>query len=418
MWRSVLLVCTVGLAAAYPSLQSLIPNGDAVQYNGMPWAGVGHAAPGGGELNPFGRDFRAALFTWNRTLCAADSDGDGYSNGEELGDPACTFSPSVPLATDAWTLVSHPGFPDSTPTRSTAEVAAAFARFINGSSLSVAFGGPSYLLWSLPSGARRCTVASTSVGRFTCNLRYVSSNATGQRLFHSTLNTSAWVPGLESVDVSNQQLQGTLDLAALTQLPVRRFVAVNNALTGPVALRDLPPTMEALNLSANALSGAVNLASAALPLNLTTLDLSYNAFTSVILGPSRGSANLTLMLRGFTGAVVYVCDSPHVAIVTDTIHLDTDSRPTWCDGCVAGAKYDIADGRSCVALANSPVSSGDDSFVTVVMRGEIYNYCDAGCSAVLGVLLAFLIATVAFIAVFKFLVPVDPLPTASPPRRQ
>jgi hypothetical protein len=64
--------------------------------------------------------------------------------------------------------------------------------------------------------------------------------------------------------------------------------------------------MEALNLSANALSGALNLAGAALPLNLTTLDLSYNAFTSVILGPSRGSANLTLMLRGFTGAVVYV----------------------------------------------------------------------------------------------------------------
>ena len=43
-------------------------------------------------LNPFGESFRDALFVWDQTLCETDSDGDGYSNGVELGDPCCLFN--------------------------------------------------------------------------------------------------------------------------------------------------------------------------------------------------------------------------------------------------------------------------------------------------------------------------------------
>ena len=37
---------------------------------------------------------------WSRDLCLADSDADGFRNGEELGDPCCmpavaTPSPSI-----------------------------------------------------------------------------------------------------------------------------------------------------------------------------------------------------------------------------------------------------------------------------------------------------------------------------------
>lgn len=36
------------------------------------------------------QDFAAAGHAWTQELCQADSDGDGYSNGQELGDPGCT----------------------------------------------------------------------------------------------------------------------------------------------------------------------------------------------------------------------------------------------------------------------------------------------------------------------------------------
>ena len=39
---------------------------------------------------------------WNRALCMADSDGDGATNGEELGDPNCVWV--------------YGGAPESTPT--------------------------------------------------------------------------------------------------------------------------------------------------------------------------------------------------------------------------------------------------------------------------------------------------------------
>jgi hypothetical protein len=46
----------------------------------------------GGLLNAFGRDFAASGLAWTPALCARDSDGDGKSNGVELGDPLCVWS--------------------------------------------------------------------------------------------------------------------------------------------------------------------------------------------------------------------------------------------------------------------------------------------------------------------------------------
>ena len=43
-------------------------------------------------LNAFGVDFMLAGYEWTAELCLKDSDGDGLTNGEGLGDPCCGAS--------------------------------------------------------------------------------------------------------------------------------------------------------------------------------------------------------------------------------------------------------------------------------------------------------------------------------------
>jgi len=96
---------------AYPTYRAKIPNG----YN-VPnpcnlstiWPGVGHKnVYGSGERNLFGLDFAANNHVWDQTLCEKDSDGDGRKNGQELGDPNCTWTAGrTPMFT---TNLSHPG---------------------------------------------------------------------------------------------------------------------------------------------------------------------------------------------------------------------------------------------------------------------------------------------------------------------
>ena len=107
-----LLVATTATpqdANALAQYQMRIPNGAFVP--GAP--GVGHSNPaGGGSLNPFGRDFQRAGHKWTAALCQKDSDGDGLSNGEELGDPTCVWKPGkTPTRT---TGITHPGFKEGT----------------------------------------------------------------------------------------------------------------------------------------------------------------------------------------------------------------------------------------------------------------------------------------------------------------
>ena len=92
-----------------------VPNGAAFSCNAC------HTAGGGSPLNSFGlaiaTDFLTAAgaagdVTWGPALAALDADGDGVSNGVELGDPDGTW-----VAGDANPAVEafHPGDPESTP---------------------------------------------------------------------------------------------------------------------------------------------------------------------------------------------------------------------------------------------------------------------------------------------------------------
>ena len=75
--------------------------------------------------NPFGMDFSMAGHQWTTALCKKDSDGDGLTNGEELGDPCCLFNTGYSVPTTY--KVSHPGSASSvsSSTRSLAVASAA-----------------------------------------------------------------------------------------------------------------------------------------------------------------------------------------------------------------------------------------------------------------------------------------------------
>eukprot|EP00873_Tetraselmis_striata_P018366 jgi/Tetstr1/438630/TSEL_027181.t1 len=113
---AVLLLCVFGSAESRPTYAARIPNGDSVPNpdgSGAICNGVGHTScSGGGARNPFGQAFGAADLEWTVELCQADSDGDGLTNGQELGDPCCTWTEGsdAPLQTPA---ISHPGFAES-----------------------------------------------------------------------------------------------------------------------------------------------------------------------------------------------------------------------------------------------------------------------------------------------------------------
>jgi hypothetical protein len=126
-----------------PSFGSKVPNGQRVPCPpSSPGCsesdvcfGLGHLSCGGFQpedktidattgaasiaLNPFGEDWRANGFVWTKELCELDSDGDGYTNGEELGDPNCLWDTNTiapELNSVEGFVPSHPGNKDSAPT--------------------------------------------------------------------------------------------------------------------------------------------------------------------------------------------------------------------------------------------------------------------------------------------------------------
>jgi hypothetical protein len=92
-----------------------VPNGNNVPNH----LRLGHVTEtlGNNALNRFGIDFRSAGFQWTRALCLKDSDGDGFTNGYELGDETCTWTPQNPTPLRTINL-SHPGLASNTPATS------------------------------------------------------------------------------------------------------------------------------------------------------------------------------------------------------------------------------------------------------------------------------------------------------------
>ncbi|KAK7088602.1 MOXD1 homolog 1-like [Littorina saxatilis] len=112
--RVICILLCVTVAQGYRMFADRIPNGQQVPHPCKPnvlWHGVGHFnVDGGGFRNPFGMDFDRAGRQWTEALCRNDSDGDGRTNGQELGDPDCVWKVGqIPHSTHS---LSHPGICD------------------------------------------------------------------------------------------------------------------------------------------------------------------------------------------------------------------------------------------------------------------------------------------------------------------
>ncbi len=78
-------------ASARPAYRDLIPNAN----QGLRCDRIGHydCLIGNKTVNAFGQDFAKFGYVWSKEFCERDSDGDKVSNGAELGDPCCEWTP-------------------------------------------------------------------------------------------------------------------------------------------------------------------------------------------------------------------------------------------------------------------------------------------------------------------------------------
>ncbi|KAG6574639.1 atp-binding cassette superfamily [Phytophthora cinnamomi] len=88
-----------------------LPNGGNVEG----YQAIGHTDGTGNNqaTNAFGDAFQKAGNKWSLGLCQADTDGDGQTNGQELGDPCCEWTQSSGNSPRWSSGVSHPSLKDS-----------------------------------------------------------------------------------------------------------------------------------------------------------------------------------------------------------------------------------------------------------------------------------------------------------------
>lgn len=120
MIRTIFKICLVLLTAfstisAYPQYNGNVPNGNAIPPSAL---ALGHPNGATKLYTPFANAYVSNGRKWSRGLCMADSDGDGQSNGLEMGDPCCVWT--VGAAAKFTTALSDPNSASSRTTNTNA----------------------------------------------------------------------------------------------------------------------------------------------------------------------------------------------------------------------------------------------------------------------------------------------------------
>eukprot|EP00744_Colponema_vietnamica_P001249 GILI01002093.1.p1 GENE.GILI01002093.1~~GILI01002093.1.p1 ORF type:complete len:844 (+),score=175.95 GILI01002093.1:136-2667(+) len=211
-----LLVVPSSLVHGYSFYLDYLPNGRSVRSSSGSYCNAfGHSSCGhgsGSNVNTFGNDF-GNEGGWTSNLCKSDSDGDGKSNGDELGDPCCIWSqgsnPTLSTAYHPSDSGVKPTFPScslagvpSTPTITgfansgscvrfdlsvSASSCACFVRFSITSGLtgSVASQGPFFIYGSSTPQVTICSLPAN----FTATATY--ANVAGSSVVSSLVSVNA-----------------------------------------------------------------------------------------------------------------------------------------------------------------------------------------------------------------------------------
>lgn len=88
IYVTILLSTYVSHVSAYPTYNNNVPNGNLIPPSAIE---LGH--PGGAtkRYTGFANQYVSNGRKWTKMLCSSDADGDGQSNGLEMGDPCCTW---------------------------------------------------------------------------------------------------------------------------------------------------------------------------------------------------------------------------------------------------------------------------------------------------------------------------------------
>eukprot|EP00122_Pirum_gemmata_P007940 Pgem_evm1s7304 len=92
---------------------SNLPNGENILKFDKPRLGHENNADSPGGMSQFGKDFAAEAFIWTKDLCNKDSDNDGMTNGEELGDPLCKWNKDTNPDVERTTGLYNPSIKDA-----------------------------------------------------------------------------------------------------------------------------------------------------------------------------------------------------------------------------------------------------------------------------------------------------------------
>ncbi len=113
-----LIFTSISILIGRPFRVSKVPHGNKFSCNTC------HTNGGGTPRNPFGLDVQARVSPngmetfWGPDLASIDSDGDGFTNGEELQDPNGTWIEGTSNPGDP-NLVTRPGDPNDHPSATT-----------------------------------------------------------------------------------------------------------------------------------------------------------------------------------------------------------------------------------------------------------------------------------------------------------
>lgn len=98
-----------------------LPNGYEISKGSC--RAYGHRDCRGGSVNEFGQAFHNSGRRWSLRVCEADSDGDGYTNGMEMGDPCCCWREEDGDKVTRKLMLSDPGDPESVPSSEVPDLA-------------------------------------------------------------------------------------------------------------------------------------------------------------------------------------------------------------------------------------------------------------------------------------------------------